>query len=152
LLTVAFAVCFFATVASAQTNTGEITGTVRDSQGGVLPDATVIAEHLETRRAANVRLTTRDDFTCARSRWAPCRAQVVGLATLYKRTGAEAEWAPSACRLSPSRNDQKIVNGFASVLSVSFTSATAVPSSADAMMKYAPGGFPPGIVTDIVSE
>ena len=32
--------------AGAQTNTGEIAGIVRDSQGGVLPGATVSAEHL----------------------------------------------------------------------------------------------------------
>ena len=33
----------------AQTNTGEIAGVVRDSQGGALPGATVTAEHLATR-------------------------------------------------------------------------------------------------------
>ena len=33
----------------AQTNTGEISGVVRDSQGGVLPGTTVIAEHVESR-------------------------------------------------------------------------------------------------------
>ena len=32
----------------AQTNTGEMTGVVRDAQGGVLPGALVIAEHLES--------------------------------------------------------------------------------------------------------
>lgn len=35
--------------AAAQTNTGEIAGVVRDAQGGVLPGATVVAEHVETR-------------------------------------------------------------------------------------------------------
>ena len=34
--------------AAAQTNTGEMTGVVRDSQGGLLPGAIVIAEHVET--------------------------------------------------------------------------------------------------------
>ena len=34
--------------AAAQTNIGEITGVVRDSQGGVLPGTTVTAEHVET--------------------------------------------------------------------------------------------------------
>jgi hypothetical protein len=34
--------------ASAQTNTGEITGIVRDVQGGALPGARVIAEHVDT--------------------------------------------------------------------------------------------------------
>ncbi|NOT26144.1 MAG: TonB-dependent receptor [Acidobacteria bacterium] len=34
--------------AGAQTNTGEIAGVVRDSQGGVLPGAIVLAEHLAT--------------------------------------------------------------------------------------------------------
>jgi hypothetical protein len=32
----------------AQTNTGEVAGLVRDAQGGVLPGATVVAEHLDT--------------------------------------------------------------------------------------------------------
>ena len=35
-------------LAVAQTNTGEISGVVRDSQGGVLPGAVVIARHIET--------------------------------------------------------------------------------------------------------
>src|SRR5207248_1964067 len=34
--------------ATAQTNTGQISGVVRDSQGGVLPGATVSAEHVAT--------------------------------------------------------------------------------------------------------
>jgi hypothetical protein len=34
---------------AAQTNTGEIFGVVRDVQGGLLPGATVVAEHVETR-------------------------------------------------------------------------------------------------------
>jgi len=34
--------------AAAQTNTGEISGVVHDSQGGILPGATVSAEHVET--------------------------------------------------------------------------------------------------------
>ncbi len=33
---------------SAQTNTGEIAGIVRDAQGLVLPGVTVVAEHVET--------------------------------------------------------------------------------------------------------
>ena len=37
---------------SAQSNTGEISGVVRDSQGGVLPGTTVVAEHLESRITA----------------------------------------------------------------------------------------------------
>src|SRR5580765_7349490 len=34
--------------AAAQTNTGQISGVVRDIQGGVLPGATVTAEHVAT--------------------------------------------------------------------------------------------------------
>jgi hypothetical protein len=34
--------------AAAQTNTGQISGVVRDSQGGVLPGATITAEHVAT--------------------------------------------------------------------------------------------------------
>ncbi len=34
---------------AAQTNTGEISGVVRDSQGGVLPGTTIVAEHVESR-------------------------------------------------------------------------------------------------------
>ncbi|MBM3819660.1 MAG: TonB-dependent receptor [Acidimicrobiia bacterium] len=34
--------------AAAQTNTAEIAGVVRDAQGGVLPGATVVAEHVES--------------------------------------------------------------------------------------------------------
>ena len=34
--------------AAAQTNTGEISGVVRDSQGGVLPGTTIVADHLES--------------------------------------------------------------------------------------------------------
>ena len=37
-----------AAAAVAQTNTGQIAGVVRDAQGGALPGATVIAEHLES--------------------------------------------------------------------------------------------------------
>lgn len=37
-----------AAATTAQTNTGEISGVVRDSQGGVLPGATVVAEHVES--------------------------------------------------------------------------------------------------------
>ena len=45
------------TPAGAQTNTGEIAGIVRDTQGGALPGATVAAEHLATgtRRRAHER-------------------------------------------------------------------------------------------------
>ena len=39
---------FLATTAAAQTNTGEIAGVVRDAQGGVLPGATMTAEHVES--------------------------------------------------------------------------------------------------------
>ena len=34
--------------ATAQTNTGEISGVVRDAQGGALPGARVIAEHVDS--------------------------------------------------------------------------------------------------------
>ena len=37
-----------ATTATAQTNTGDISGVVRDAQGGVLPGTTVVAEHMES--------------------------------------------------------------------------------------------------------
>lgn len=33
---------------AAQTNTGDISGVVRDAQGGVLPGVLVVAEHIET--------------------------------------------------------------------------------------------------------
>ena len=33
---------------AAQTNTGEISGVVRDAQGGVLPGVLIVAEHIET--------------------------------------------------------------------------------------------------------
>ena len=39
------AVVAFAAVASAQTNTGEVAGVVKDASGGVLPGATVTATH-----------------------------------------------------------------------------------------------------------
>lgn len=38
-----------AAAAAAQTNSGEISGVVRDSQGGVLAGTTVVAEHVESR-------------------------------------------------------------------------------------------------------
>jgi hypothetical protein len=34
--------------AAAQTDTGEISGVVRDTQGGVLPGVTIVAEHLDS--------------------------------------------------------------------------------------------------------
>ena len=34
--------------ATAQTNTGQISGIIRDAQGGVLPGATIVAQHIET--------------------------------------------------------------------------------------------------------
>ena len=46
-----------AAAAGAQTNTGQIAGIVRDAQGGALPGATVIAEHLES----GTRVTTLAD-------------------------------------------------------------------------------------------
>ena len=39
---------FSASVVAAQVNTGEISGVVRDSVGGVLPGAAVIATHTAT--------------------------------------------------------------------------------------------------------
>jgi hypothetical protein len=44
-ITAAFALCASALPATAQTNTGEISGIVRDASGGVLPGATVTARH-----------------------------------------------------------------------------------------------------------
>jgi hypothetical protein len=38
----------FNTVVTAQTNTGEISGVVRDAQGGALPGARVVAEHVDS--------------------------------------------------------------------------------------------------------
>lgn len=46
-LTTALLVSCATAITAAQTNTGEITGVVRDSQGAVLPGATVVAEHQE---------------------------------------------------------------------------------------------------------
>src|SRR5262245_35222522 len=42
------ALLLFANTPAAQTNTGEISGLVRDAQGGALPGARVIAEHVDT--------------------------------------------------------------------------------------------------------
>jgi carboxypeptidase family protein len=44
---------------AAQTNTGDISGVVRDAQGGVLPGATVVAEHVES--AARVERVTNKE-------------------------------------------------------------------------------------------
>jgi Carboxypeptidase regulatory-like domain len=41
-------VCALASLAEGQTNTAEISGVVRDAQGGVLPGAIVSAEHVES--------------------------------------------------------------------------------------------------------
>ena len=38
----------FSVSVAAQTNTGEISGVVRDAQGGALPGARVIAEHVDS--------------------------------------------------------------------------------------------------------
>src|SRR5262245_66475227 len=38
----------FTTTLAGQTNTGEISGVVRDAQGGALPGARVIAEHVDS--------------------------------------------------------------------------------------------------------
>ena len=38
----------FSTAVAAQTNTGEISGIVRDAQGGALPGARVVAEHVDS--------------------------------------------------------------------------------------------------------
>ena len=40
--------CALPAVAAAQTNTGQISGVVRDAQGGVLPGAAVVATHVES--------------------------------------------------------------------------------------------------------
>ena len=42
------AALFLPSAAAAQTNTGQISGVVRDAQGGVLPGATIAAEHAES--------------------------------------------------------------------------------------------------------
>jgi hypothetical protein len=47
--TVVLVLCLGAATPAAQTNTGEISGVVRDSHGGVLPGTTVVAEHVESR-------------------------------------------------------------------------------------------------------
>src|SRR5262245_11545977 len=46
-------------VAAAQTNTGQISGIVRDAQGGVLPGARVVAEHVDS--GARVEFPTDED-------------------------------------------------------------------------------------------
>jgi hypothetical protein len=48
----------FSTVVAAQTNTGEISGVVRDAQGGALPGARVVAEHADS--GARAEYTTDD--------------------------------------------------------------------------------------------
>ena len=58
LLATLVAVLLAPALASAQTNTGEIAGTVRDAQGGVLPGVTVVAEHVDT--AARTERVTDD--------------------------------------------------------------------------------------------
>lgn len=45
---IALLVCAGASAAAAQTNTGQITGSVRDSQGGVLPGVTVTVTNVDT--------------------------------------------------------------------------------------------------------
>ena len=55
---------------SAQTNAGQIAGVVRDAQGGALPGATVIAEHLETGYHSRGAWPTRQDDI---SSLPPCR-------------------------------------------------------------------------------
>src|SRR6266540_1240926 len=50
------------TLAAAQTNTGEISGVVVDVQGGVLPGAAVVAEHLASGVRAEVTADDRGRF------------------------------------------------------------------------------------------
>ena len=50
-VTAAFALIVAASVASAQSNTGEIDGVVRDVSGAVVPGASVVARHPEIGRA-----------------------------------------------------------------------------------------------------
>jgi len=45
---IALLVCAGAGTAAAQTNTGQLTGSVRDSQGGVLPGVTVTVTNVDT--------------------------------------------------------------------------------------------------------
>ena len=49
----------FNTDVAAQTNTGEISGIVRDAQGGALPGARVVAEHVDS--GVNVEFATDDE-------------------------------------------------------------------------------------------
>ena len=49
----AFFLALSPSTAAAQINTGEISGIVRDSVGGVLPGATVTATHAATRRRSS---------------------------------------------------------------------------------------------------
>jgi len=59
---VAAIVCALLSAAEAQTNTGEILGVVRDAQGGLLPGATIVAEHLETRTRSEQRTDDRGRY------------------------------------------------------------------------------------------
>jgi len=47
-LLTAVVVAMLAHSAAAQTDTGEISGVVRDTQGGVLPGVTIVAEHVDS--------------------------------------------------------------------------------------------------------
>jgi hypothetical protein len=56
---VCLALAVFASTASAQTNTGEIAGTVRDPSGAGVPDASVTATHVESGTSV-MRVTDRE--------------------------------------------------------------------------------------------
>ncbi len=56
----------FSTTLAAQTNTGEISGQVRDVQGGALPGARVIAEHVDSGVRVDTHQTKPVAITCCR--------------------------------------------------------------------------------------
>ena len=52
-------VLFATAVAAAQTNTGQVSGMVRDSSGGVLPGATITITNIDTGVPRSPRRTAR---------------------------------------------------------------------------------------------
>ena len=94
----------FATVAAAQTNTGEVAGVVMDASGGVLPGATVTATH-----PASGTVVTRDAGATVTShapgaqRGKEESALAIG-DTTSSRTGKSSRSRSTAGTSSPSRS------------------------------------------------
>ena len=70
LLLAAFALLVLPGFAWAQAGTATVSGTVKDSQGAVLPGATVTATHVATGASAAPSRTTREATACPACRQA----------------------------------------------------------------------------------